>query len=210
VTSTDSSPKSTLLGLASSMLDPRSGFVSIGRGERKIDTRKARALIGWMPQRINAITGMRCREQVAYHGWLMGLSRSTAWDEALGSLDRVGLSGKASTATTSLSGGQLRRLGLAQALVFNPSVLLLDEPTAGLDPSQKARFRKIIDQIESAEILISTHEVSDLSEVYDSVAVLNNGQLVFDGTTESFLRLSPAGSHRPAEDAYSRLVGDEI
>jgi ABC-2 type transport system ATP-binding protein len=141
--------KSTLFALGSSALIPQQGRVraaSLDSGRRG-HRRRYRATVAWMPQSVAAVSGCSTREQVALAGWLKGLSRADAWDAAGRALDQVGLLGKAEVKAKELSGGQRARMGLAQALVHEASVLLLDEPTASLDPAQRHNFLAVVDEL---------------------------------------------------------------
>ena len=108
--------KTTLLSLAASALKPRSGTVSFGGLDpaARSQLRDYRRQVGWMPQNITPVPGMTCQELVAYAGWLKGMSRRAAWDGAVEALGRVGLAKKAGQQASSLSGGQLRRVGVAR------------------------------------------------------------------------------------------------
>jgi ABC-2 type transport system ATP-binding protein len=169
-----------------------------------------RRAVGWMPQQVRPIAGLTCREQVAYAGWLKGLDRRAAWEAAGEALERVDLAAEAGRRTSQLSGGQQRRVGLAQALVHKADVLLLDEPTAGLDPNQRARFRDVLREISrDVPVLVSTHQVDDLTDLFDTVVVMDHGHLPFSGTPDAFMALAPAGSAHPAEAAYGTLVAGD-
>ena len=163
-----------------------------------------------MPQDVPPIPGLRVDEQVAYSGWLAGLSRRDAQSRAVEVLAAVNLSDKASSRASRLSGGQLRRVGLAQALVVNPQVLLLDEPTAGLDPAQRHPFREVLKSVPSGDqvVVVSTHLVDDIEDLYDRVVVMNEGCVIFAGTPDEFINLSEPGPNR-AERSYLGLVGSE-
>jgi ABC-2 type transport system ATP-binding protein len=126
-------------------------------------------------------------------------------------LQRVGLATKCDQVVSTLSGGQQRRVALAQALVVPARVLLLDEPTAGLDPAQRTRFRQIISELpDDLPVIVSTHQVDDLDEVFHRVVVLAQGRVRFEGTTSEFMSLSTRESARPAEAAYLALLGAEV
>ncbi|HEX2316490.1 MAG TPA: ATP-binding cassette domain-containing protein [Thermomonospora sp.] len=203
--------KSTLLGLAASLFLPTAGSVSY-RGldpSRRRDRSGYRRLVGWMPQNIAPIPGLTVREQVSYAGWLKGLSRREAWRRAPAALEAVELSPLGDRRCSLLSGGQLRRVGLAQTLVHDAEVILLDEPTAGLDPRQRERFRQIVLGVgEHRHIIVSTHQTEDLTDLYSSVVVLDKGTVRYSGPTSGFLALSQR--ERPSvEDAYARLVTGE-
>jgi ABC-2 type transport system ATP-binding protein len=159
-----------------------------------------------MPQQQKAIPGLTCREQVAYSGWLKGMSSSEAWNRSTGALALVDLGDRADFTAAHLSGGQLRRLGLAQCLVHDSEVLLLDEPTAGLDPEQRARFREVLLGLPDRPIMVATHQVDDLTALFETVAVINEGTILWQGTPRDFLALAPPDSRHPGEDAFRLLL----
>ena len=201
--------KSTVLGLGSSSLTPSRGRVLAGtldparRGQRS----RYRATVAWMPQSVTAVSGCSTREQVALTGWLKGLSRRDAWAAAETALSRVRLRDQADVRARELSGGQRARMGLAQALVHDASVLLLDEPTASLDPVQRLTFLEVVDDLaDDRAVVVSTHDVNDLATAFDRVLLLDQGKLRFDGTVSGFL--APGGRALSAVEAYrSRVTG---
>lgn len=206
--------KSTLLALLASVLKPATGSVTLGDLDtrRRRDLRDYRAQVGWLPQQVTPVPGLRVREQAAYAGWLKGLSRGDAWDRSLKAVERVGLAKLADRSAAELSGGQLRRLGIAQTLVHSARVVLMDEPTAGLDPAQRRTFRGLLDDLrDRADFVVSTHQTEDLADSYDSVVLLDQGAIRFQGSTASFLgrasgQVSP---DRRAEAAYAGFVEEE-
>ncbi|MFE2040351.1 ATP-binding cassette domain-containing protein [Streptomyces sp. NPDC059477] len=207
--------KSTLLALAASALRPRRGRVTLGDLDtgRRGDLKEYRRQVGWLPQRVTAVPGLRVREQTAYAGWLKGLSRRDAWDRSLAAIERVGLGELADRSAEHLSGGQLRRLGIAQTLVHSARVVLMDEPTAGLDPAQRRVFRALLERLkDQASFVVSTHQTDDLADSYDSVLLLDQGRILFQGPTASFLDLAPrqVEKERRAEAAYTGLVEEEV
>ena len=216
--------KTTLLSLGATALRPNRGTVTVEITDsskaldsgKRVDSSKRRDLpafrraVGWMPQQIRAIPGLTSREQVAYAGWLKGMPRSVAWVDAPVALERVGLSGEADRPTAQLSGGQQRRVGLAQLLIHRAGLLLLDEPPAGLDPGQRARFREVVRKIaQDVPVVVSTHQVDDLTDLFDTIVVLDDGRIRFQGTTADFMALAPSRSAHPAEAAYAALISDE-
>jgi ABC-2 type transport system ATP-binding protein len=199
--------KSTMLLLAASATVPQSGRVHFGR--LSADSKEFRNRVAWMPQSIKPMPSLTAREYVAYIGWLKGMNRSDAWAEAERALARVELGDKADARTSQLSGGQLRRVGVAGALVHRAKVLLLDEPTAGMDPRQRRVFRDILRSLtDDVRVLLSTHDVADLAEEADHVTVLYGGRIVHTGNTGAFLAHTPRGTvpGRAAEEAYASLL----
>ncbi|UGY92830.1 ABC transporter ATP-binding protein [Streptomyces gobiensis] len=200
--------KSTLLSLAASVRAPQHGTIHLDR--IPATHRSYRKLVAWMPQNITPMPGLTAREQVAYVGWAKGLSRREAWDKAADALDKVNLTPKRDQRTKTLSGGQLRRVGVASALVHDARILLLDEPTAGMDPTQRRAFRDLLAALD-VSVLLSTHDVADLADDAQYVTCLYDGAIVHGGTTDEFLACAPPGtpSTRQAEAAYSRLCGGD-
>jgi len=204
--------KSTLLGLGAGVLRPRSGRVARGGSDawRRRERRRFLREVGWLPQAVRPTPGLRVREHVAYAGWLKGMSRADAWQAAAGALARVGLADHADRPARALSGGQTRRMGIAQCLVHDAKVLLLDEPTAGLDPAQRASFATTLLGLgDEVSVLVSTHQTEDLSDTYEHVFLIDAGSLIARGTTAEFLaRARPdALPGRRAESAYTELMG---
>ncbi|WP_319020075.1 ATP-binding cassette domain-containing protein [Streptomyces sp. C8S0] len=103
-----------------------------------------RRKVSWLPQRPGFLPGLTCREQVAYVGWLKGMRERDAWRAAPEAIERVSLSDKLNHKIKTLSGGQQQRIAIAQALVHEAELLLLDEPTVGLDPHQRRRFLDLL------------------------------------------------------------------
>jgi ABC-2 type transport system ATP-binding protein len=204
--------KTTLLSLGASALRPSRGRIVAGDldSSRRGDLRAFRRAVGWMPQQVRAVPGLTAREQVAYAGWLKGMRRSDAWSEALPALDRVGLADEANRRTSQLSGGQQRRVGLASLLVHDASLFLLDEPTVGLDPGQRSRFRETLRELAADRpVVVSTHQVDDLTDLFNTVVVLDHGQIRFQGSVADFMALAPPGDPHPAEAAYATLIDGE-
>ncbi|ANW18897.1 ATP-binding cassette domain-containing protein [Streptomyces clavuligerus] len=200
--------KSTVLKLGASVARPHRGDVRFGTTP---STAKAfRKAVAWMPQDIVAMPGMTAREYVAYAGWLKGMSRADAWCRARRALARVELTDRSDSRTNDLSGGQLRRVGVAAALVHDAQILLLDEPTAGMDPRQRRVFRDLLGRLtDEVSVLMSTHDVADLAEEADHVTVLAGGRVLHSGTTDTFLAHAPQDTPpgRLAEAAYTELLG---
>lgn len=196
--------KTTLLGVLAGSLTPTSGEVMFDDTAVSRDV-LARA-VSRMPQTVTAVPRLKCEEQVAYAGWLGGLSEREARQRSVGALERVGLAERHRDRADALSGGQLRRLGLAEALVRHTPYILLDEPTAGLDPQERARFRAILGAIQDVAFVVSTHETHDISDVFARVCVLRDGAVTFDGTITDLLARTSSAT---VEEAYIALMGSE-
>jgi ABC-type multidrug transport system ATPase subunit len=199
--------KSTLLKLAASVTTPQKGRVTLDGAPA--GTSAYRRAVAWMPQDIVPMPTLTAREYVAYIGWLKGMSRTDAWEQSRKALAKVDLADQTDTRTNRLSGGQLRRVGVAGALVHGAQVLLLDEPTAGMDPYQRRVFRDILRGLTGdVRVLLSTHDVADLAEEADHVTVMYEGTVLHHGKTDTFLTHTPAGTiaGRAAEAAYTELL----
>jgi ABC-type multidrug transport system ATPase subunit len=153
---------------------------------------------------------MTCREHVAYIGWLKGMRERDAWRAAPAAIERVGLTTKIRDKVATLSGGQQQRLAIAQALVHDAELLLLDEPTVGLDPAQRRRFHDLLVELRgSVHVIVSTHDIADLDQAFDEVVVLENGAPRFQGGVAEFAAYADPQSvpGRRLESAYSALLG---
>ncbi len=189
-------------GLPETGPDPGPGSVvrSGGRGGG------ARGAVALMPQTIQPLGRLLVREQVAYAGWLAGQSHGLARQRTPDALARVDLTEKADQRSSTLSGGQLRRVGLAEVLIAPAPFLLLDEPFAGLDPVQQDRLKRIVASITDRGLLVSTHQIDDVVDVVDRVTVLDQGRVRAD---EPLSHL-PTGGERQAyvKDLFARSITD--
>lgn len=203
--------KSTLLSLGASAMRPQSGLVR----HRGIDStnrrhiRTYRRKVSWLPQRPGFLPGLTCREHVAYVGWLKGMGERAAWHAAPEAIERVGLTDKMNDKVASLSGGQQQRIAIAQALVHEAELLLLDEPTVGLDPNQRRRFLDLLISLRgTVDVIVSTHDIGDLDEAFDEVVVLESGRSRFRGAVEEFASHAQPDCvpGRRLESAYASLL----
>jgi ABC-2 type transport system ATP-binding protein len=189
--------KTTLLRILATLLRPTSGRVVIGNFDLSRNTqRKAvRAYLGYLPQELGLYPDLTGRELLDYMGLLKRLYDRQARRQQIAALcEVVSLSGQIDRKIKTYSGGMKRRLGIAQALLGNPQILVIDEPTAGLDPEERIRLRALLTRLAEDQIVIlSTHVVEDISQTCERLAVLDKGTLIFDGLTRQLIEA--AASH---------------
>jgi ABC-2 type transport system ATP-binding protein len=207
--------KTTLIRLLATVLRPDRGTIQVsGKDLGEHDARRSfRMTLGYLPQEFGFWPGFTVRECVAYAAWLRGMPSSEANQGADDALDLVSISDLAGRRMRSLSGGQKRRVGIAQALANRPEALFLDEPTAGLDPEQRLHFRKLIRSIGSRSIvLISTHLVEDVATACDEVAVMQEGKVIYTGTPSEMSALGTTRDEPGAsviEKGYLSILGGQ-
>jgi len=146
---------------------------------------------------------------VEYMAWLREMPKSAVPGAVQRAIDRVGLTAKADARMKTLSGGMLRRAGIAQAIVNDPELLLLDEPTVGLDPEQRLDFRELLRDLGvDCCVLVSTHLVEDVTAACTDVVLINEGRLVHRGTPATLIAQGVEGDagDSPAERGYSALL----
>lgn len=153
---------------------------------------------------------MTALEVVEYLAWMRGLGVKESRARARESLDAVGLSARAASKIRELSGGMVRRVALAQAIAAAPRVLLLDEPSTGLDPRQRRIMVDLILSLGSC-VLLSSHVMEDVRDVAQRVLLLNEGRLIFDGTTAALSAQAPTGTPpaRAAEAGFLQTLSDD-
>lgn len=201
--------KTTLMRIASGGLRPQSGRVLIteynpySRGERKEALRRC----ALMPQELRFPTNFTALEVVEYLTWMRGAGSRSARLNARTSLEFVGLGDRMTSRMGELSGGMVRRVGLAQALAAEPEVLLLDEPSTGLDPEQRRIMVELLSQLDGC-VLLSSHVMEDVTEAAQRVLVLHEGELAFDGDIADLQSHAPGGTpdNRTAEAGFLQVV----
>lgn len=202
--------KSTLLDVLAGATAAKGSLELDGRAERPGRTsRSYRERVGWLPQDVVGFPGLTSLEHVAYAAWLKGRRSSGARAGAAEALERVGLQASSAVRTDRLSGGQRRRLGIASVLVHRPSILLLDEPTAGLDPAERQRLIDVVRSLEADHaVCIATHDVAGLIESSTSLLVIAGGSTRFAGSAAALAGDSAAGvpMERRVSERYAQLV----
>ena len=177
--------KTTLMRLLCALQRPTGGRILLdGQGIGRLGE-EYRDLLGYLPQGFGYYPDFRAIDFLLYIAALKGLEGKAAERKAWGLLEEVGLSREARHRIRTFSGGMKQRLGIAQALLNEPRLLVLDEPTAGLDPKERVRFRDLIAQAgQSSIVLLSTHIVSDVEHIADSILMMREGRLIYQGKWE--------------------------
>ncbi|WP_394353565.1 ABC transporter ATP-binding protein [Halosimplex rubrum] len=170
--------KSTLMGILTTFTAPTEGTVTVDGVDVSEDPTAVRSRLGYLPQEFGVYPDLTAREFLEYLGALRGLDRATARERAVDLLSVVNLADAADRRLDTFSGGMTQRVGIAQALLADPDVLVVDEPTVGLDPTERARCRNVLaDLARDRVVVLSTHIVSDVEATASDVAVLVDGRL---------------------------------
>lgn len=198
--------KTTLMRILATALVPDSGTVTYdgqvldSRGERSL----ARSKIGYLAQSFGYDPRFTVREHVTYLAWCRGVGKTERSEKVAAAIEYVDLQDKTNKRLGSLSGGMRQRAGIAGAIVGNPQLLILDEPTVGLDPQQRAHFRRLVANVPVQTVLLSTHMTDDVDLIADKVSVLHDGRILADEPKEKF-----SAGYRSTEAAYLALISQE-
>jgi ABC-type multidrug transport system ATPase subunit len=201
--------KTTLMRALATVLRPAGGTLELlGTPVTGLaDLRDVRRHIGYLPQDFGFYRRFTVREFVEYLAWLKQMPARDVPDAVQRAIERVDLVDRASHRMKTLSGGMRRRVGIAQAIVNDPKVLLLDEPTAGLDPEQRLQFRALLrDLAADTCVLVATHLVEDVAAACTDVLLVDEGRLVFTGVPAD---LAAAGEQRAGEQRAGEPVPGE-
>ena len=173
--------KTTLMRMITGILAPTSGDITADG--IPVQTEEYRAILGYLPQDFGYYPEFTAKEFIQYIAALKGLEKRHAKRKTDELLEVVGLSDVANKKIKTFSGGMKQRVGIAQAIVNDPKILILDEPTAGLDPKERVRFRNLIAEIgKNTIVLFSTHIVSDIDSIAKSLLMMRDGQIIYEGT----------------------------
>lgn len=175
--------KTTLMRMLCAILEPASGEVLLDGKEITSMGAEYRNVLGYLPQDFGYYPNYTAREFLMYIAALKGIPKNFAKNRAVELLELVDLRQVADKKVKTFSGGMKQRIGIAQALLNNPEVLILDEPTAGLDPKERVRFRNLLSEYAGDKIVIlSTHIVSDIEAIADEVLLMKKGKFISQGT----------------------------
>lgn len=148
-----------------------------------------RGILGYLPQEFGYYPDMSIYDYLMYIASIKGIRQSVAKQRIDQLLRQVALSKYKKRRMRTLSGGMIRRVGIAQAMLNNPKILVLDEPTAGLDPNERVRFRNLISELsENRLVLLSTHIVSDVEFIANEIILMKDGKFFYTGSTEDLVR----------------------
>lgn len=186
---TNGAGKTTLMRMLCAILESTSGEVCLNGKDVVSMGADYRNVLGYLPQDFGYYPGYTAMEFLMYVSALKGIPKKAARKRAGELLEEVGLSHVADKKVKTFSGGMKQRVGIAQALLNNPDILILDEPTAGLDPKERVRFRNLLSDYAGDKIVIlSTHIVSDIEAIADEVLLMKDGKFVLQGTVPELTR----------------------
>jgi ABC-2 type transport system ATP-binding protein len=203
--------KTSLLRMMATVLPPTSGTLRLlGRDPARFGPRREiRRRLGYLPQDLGYYPGFTVAEFVEYFALLKEMPPGQVPRAVAAAVERVDLGSKARAKLRTLSGGMLRRAGIAQAIVNEPELLLLDEPTAGLDPEQRVEFRRLLRELgQRATVIVSTHLVEDVGAACSQVALMYQGRTAFHGTPDELIARGEGHGtgDAPLERGYSAVL----
>ena len=179
--------KTTLMKTLATLHQKRNGSITVC-GIPIEHTKDIRGITGYLPQDFSMYPSMTVEESLEYLGVLSGMNKELREKRIALLLKRVNLTEHKHKKVKALSGGMKRRLGIAQALLHEPKVLIVDEPTAGLDPEERIRFRNLLCEVaEERIVILSTHIVGDIEATCEDIAIMNNGHILWKGTVSQLL-----------------------
>jgi ABC-2 type transport system ATP-binding protein len=205
--------KSTLISILALTLEPTLGTWLYNQLDPKCNKfrNEIRRMLGYLPQQFNPIPSLTGFEYLHYCARLRGVNfRNGSLRRHIEELlDIVGLTNEMHRRTSEYSGGMKRRVGLAQALLHDPSILLLDEPTAGLDPEERIVFRGVVsEKANKACVLLSTHIVEDIEATCSEVAIISNGTVQFCGNPSEIIRRAKSLHEPNLEQSYLAFLSE--
>ena len=184
--------KTTLMRILAGILRPTSGSIHVGSfdGNSEKGRTAIKRILGYLPQDLGLYPDLSAREFLDYIGILKGMNNGEERRERVEELlEVVALRDVAGRKLKTFSGGMKRRVGIAQALMNDPKLLIVDEPTAGLDPEERIRFRNLLSDLAGERtVLLSTHIVEDIAQTCRNLAIMKSGHVTFQGTTGDLIR----------------------
>ncbi len=182
--------KTTLMKVIATLLLRSEGEVFVCERSTQ-NPKRVREIVGYLPQDFSMYPNMTVYEAMDYLGVLSGLGKAERRERIPRLLEKVNLNNDRRKKVKALSGGMKRRLGIAQAILHDPKVLIVDEPTAGLDPEERVRFRNLLCEIaENRIVILSTHIVGDIEATCEDIAVLDEGSMLYRGTVSDLIAMT--------------------
>jgi len=188
--------KTTTVGILTTRVRPTSGRAAVLGADVAADAVAVKRRIGVVPQRPNPDRALAASENLVFHARYFGIGRLEAQARATRLLDELGLSKKASAKVQQLSGGQQQRLMIARALIHEPEVLFLDEPTVGLDPQSRLAIWELLRKVraQGRTVVLTTHDMDEADRLCDRVAIVDRGKLLANGSPRDLKALAPGGT----------------
>ena len=205
--------KSTLIRILVTLMQPTEGQVLVDGLDISTHRKEIRSMVGYLPQDFRFFAKLKSWEFLDYAARLAGMnSRRERVERVDEMLESVGLFEFRNRMANKLSGGMKRRLGIAQALIAHPSLIIVDEPTTGLDPEERIRFRNLLSDLGRSDtiIVLSTHIVGDISSTCNQMALLNEGSLIYQGTPDQLVEQARGQVWRAevGQEEYEKLKED--
>jgi ABC-type multidrug transport system ATPase subunit len=205
--------KSTLMRILVTLMKPSAGQVLVDGKDISGYRKEIRRMVGYLPQDFRFFAKLRSWEFLDYAARLAGMTSKRERNERVDQmLESVGLFEFRNRMANKLSGGMKRRLGIAQALIAKPSLIIVDEPTTGLDPEERIRFRNLLSDLGRSEtiIILSTHIVGDISSTCNQMALLNEGKLIYHGTPDHLVEQAVGSVWRAevSQEVYESLKSE--
>ena len=180
--------KTSLMRVLATLSVPSDGEISMN-GISIRETGKIREMVGYLPQNFSCYGAMSVYGAMDYLGLLSNIPDNIRKERIMTLLERVNLTENLKTKVKVLSGGMKQRLGIAQALLHNPQILIVDEPTAGLDPEERIRVRNLLSEFaEDRIVILSTHIASDVESICENIGVLDRGKMIWNGATKDLVK----------------------
>jgi ABC-2 type transport system ATP-binding protein len=188
--------KTTTIGILTTRVIPTSGRAEVAGADVSLDAVAVRQRIGVVPQRPNPDRSLNVFENLLYHAAYFGIATQAARERANGLLERLGIADKAQNKVDELSGGQQQRLMIARALIHEPRVLFLDEPTVGLDPQARLALWEILRELhgQGRTIVMTTHYMEEADQLCDRIAIVDGGRLLALDTPVALKARAPGGT----------------